>query len=644
MKVLIAVTHLLGAGHLTRAAALARAFAAAGHETVLVSGGRPAPLVRLDGVRLVQLPPLRIEGFDFARLIGPDGETADAPVLAARRALLLDTLDAVRPDAVITELFPFGRRGLADEFLALVEAARTRPQRPLILSSVRDILVPPDRQAKVSEAHERVAALYDAVLIHGDPALAPLDASWPVDARIAGKLRYTGYVDEGGAAPVPDRRHGVLVAAGSSAAGLGLFRTAIAAARLRPDLGWRVLVGHFVPDDELARLSDGLPPQTVMRARPDYRALMAAAAVSVSQCGYNTAVDLMVTGTPAVLVPFEAGRETEQRLRAERLAALGRARILSEDALSPDALLEAVLEAVLEARSAPAPDAPRPSLDGSPRTVAIVEDLRRKGRPGSRPAFGRLRQALERAAGAGRPVRLWWRDDDAVAATPAFDRLLALAGERPLLIAAIPARTEASLGRRLREKANVSLAVHGLAHANHAPPGERSAEFGAHRPLADLSGDAALALRLARQRLPADRLLPVFVPPWNRIAPGLAAHLAALGYGGLSAAGGPPVAGLARADAGLDVIDWRGTRSLRDPEVILGAITAHAEDGSESALGLLTHHLAHDAAVWDFLAELMFTLDHPAVRWDEPRELFGSAVDAAMRAPISCQAERPRAG
>ncbi|MFC6790188.1 hypothetical protein ACFQE0_11510 [Methylobacterium komagatae] len=43
MRVLIAVTHLLGAGHLTRAAALARAFAAAGHETALVSGGHPAP-------------------------------------------------------------------------------------------------------------------------------------------------------------------------------------------------------------------------------------------------------------------------------------------------------------------------------------------------------------------------------------------------------------------------------------------------------------------------------------------------------------------------------------------------------------------------------------------------------------------------
>ena len=66
MRVLIAVTHLLGAGHLTRAAALARAFVEAGHDAMLVSGGVPAPMVRLDGVRLVQLPPLRVAGTAFA--------------------------------------------------------------------------------------------------------------------------------------------------------------------------------------------------------------------------------------------------------------------------------------------------------------------------------------------------------------------------------------------------------------------------------------------------------------------------------------------------------------------------------------------------------------------------------------------------
>lgn len=633
MRILIAVTHLLGAGHLTRAAALARAFAAAGHKTVLVSGGHPAPLVMLDGVRLVQLPPLRIEGFDFGRLIGPDGEAAGAELFAARREALLAALNETAPDAVITELFPLGRRGLAAEFLALVEAARARVPRPLILSSVRDILVAPDRPSKVDEAHQRIAALYEAVLVHGDPALVPLDASWPVDARLADMLRYTGYVDEGGARPVTAERKGILVAAGSSAAGLGLFRAAADAARQRPDLGWSLLVGHGIPDETLAALSGSLPPGTVMRARPDYRALLAQASVSISQCGYNTAVDLLVTDTPAVLVPFEAGRETEQRLRAERLAALGRARIVPEREVSAQTLLAAVVQL-----GGPALAGEAIALDGGTRTVAIVQAMHREA------LFNRLRAALDRAARDGHAVRLWWRDDDAIAATPALDRLLSLADGRPLLIAAIPAGIEPSLGQRLARARNVSVAVHGLGHVDHAPPGTKPAEFGPHRDWSQLREEARRALDLARGALPATLLLPVFVPPWNRMDAAFAAELAGLGYVGLSAAGGAPVPGLARADAALDVIDWRGTRSLRDPASLIAALATHAETGADTVLGLLTHHLAHDEAVWDFLEKVLPVLDHPVIRWCDPRDLFPEAVDATGTAPISPPAEWPRAG
>ena len=68
----------------------------------------------------------------------------------------------------------------------------------------------------------------------------------------------------------------------------------------------------------------------------------------------------------------------------------------------------------------------------------------------------------------------------------------------------------------------------GSSHANHAPAGEKKAEFGAHRPLAIMAADAEQALHVARERL-GHKLLPVFVPPWNRISPDLAAAPAALG-------------------------------------------------------------------------------------------------------------------
>src|SRR3954470_9709998 len=112
----------------------------------------------------------------------------------------------------------------------------------------------------------------------------------------------------------------------------------------------------------------------VERARPDFRALLARAAVSVSQAGYNTAVDLLRAGVAAVLVPFEAGHETEQRLRAECLAALGLARLLPEAELAPATLAERVRIQL----TGGAPPRPEIRLDGAERSIALVEELARR--------------------------------------------------------------------------------------------------------------------------------------------------------------------------------------------------------------------------------------------------------------------------
>ena len=68
-RILIVVTHLLGTGHLARALVLARAFAEAGDKATLVSGGMPVPHLAAEDVDLVQLPPVRSDGTNFARLL-----------------------------------------------------------------------------------------------------------------------------------------------------------------------------------------------------------------------------------------------------------------------------------------------------------------------------------------------------------------------------------------------------------------------------------------------------------------------------------------------------------------------------------------------------------------------------------------------
>jgi predicted glycosyltransferase len=616
LRVLIAVTHLLGAGHFTRAAALARAFARAGHVATLVSGGMPVPLVSLDGVRLVPLPPVRTRGTDFRTLLDADGQPVTPEALAERRETLLAAFREARPDVLITELFPFGRRVLADEFLALLDAARAATPRPLVAASIRDVLVAPKRQDRIAEAHARFARFYDLVLVHGDPHLVPLEASWPVDDAIRPALRYTGYVDEGAeVAPAPERG-GVIVSGGSSAAAMPLYRTALEAAALVPEEPWRVLVGNGVPETDFESLRVAAPGHaTVERARRDFRALLTRASASVSQCGYNTAVDLLRAGVPAVLVPFEAGQETEQRLRAECLRARGLAQVVPEAELSAPRLAAALRAALGQVRHAV-----RIDLDGAGRTVALVEEIvegHARAAPVLAPSlpWRSLDEALARAADAGRVPAFWWRDDDAVAATPALDRLLAMARRcrAPVALAAIPARAEPSLRERLADEPLIQVLVHGLRHANHAPDLAKKAEFGPHRPLARLADDAARALEEAGARL-GPGWLPVFVPPWNRVAPDLVPLLPRLGFCGLSAfkdrKAASPAPGLVQANAHLDPIDWHGGGSLRDPAHVVAelsrAILARLDGGADAAepIGILTHHLVHDPAVWHFCESL----------------------------------------
>lgn len=375
MKVLIVVTHLLGTGHLSRALTLARAFVAAGHRARVVSGGMPAPQLVSDGIELEQLPPLRSDGTDFSRLLDAEGAVAGTDLLAARRDALAATVQAFQPDVLITELFPFGRRILTDEFLALLETAAALTRPPLVLSSVRDILAPPSKPARAERAAEILANLYDGVLVHSDAATMPLEASWPVSEAVRPLLRYTGYVAPAPALPHPDGTGTgeIVVSAGGGAVGETLFRAAVRAAAQQPDQTWRILVGGADPGAlvaELRALVEGTA-SIVEPARSDFRQLLPRAAASVSMCGYNTALDLMQAGTPSVIVPFDDGKEVEQGLRARALSEIPGFAVVESVDLTAENLERALLKVMR--------DSPRDSgglqFNGAAKSVRIAEEM-----------------------------------------------------------------------------------------------------------------------------------------------------------------------------------------------------------------------------------------------------------------------------
>jgi predicted glycosyltransferase len=165
----------------------------------------------------------------------------------------------------------------------------------------------------------------------------------------------------------------VVVSAGGGAAGRALLAAALAARRAGclANLRWRLITGTNLPDGDVTALRASAPAGVMIeRFRSDFAALLRACRVSVSQAGYNTVLDLLAARARAVLVPFAAGRETEQTLRAEFLAALGAAELVRESELSPAALAAAIERAAAR---------PRPSLaidtDGAARSARLIAGM-----------------------------------------------------------------------------------------------------------------------------------------------------------------------------------------------------------------------------------------------------------------------------
>lgn len=374
-RVFLYVQHLLGIGHLRRAATLARVLAAGGFDVLLVSGGAPDDGLALEGVRFHQLPPLRAADAGLKELARLDGTPLDDAFRTDRTRRLVALFQSESPDVLMTEQFPFGRTQLRFELLPLLEAAQDQPSSPWIVSSVRDVV---RRSASPARVEEMVATFeaFDTLLIHADPALVRFEESFPAWDEVKARAIYTGYVAEADESSPSDVGKGeVIVSAGGGAVGAPLLHAALKARPMTPlaDRRWRLLVGPNVPSADQAALAKAATAGIVVEPmRGDFPALLRNAALSISQAGYNTVVETLCHADRAVLVPFGTARETEQADRARLLAARGMVASVPPDRLSPETLAAAVTAAWAgpSIRSFPPVD-----TRGGPATVAALRQM-----------------------------------------------------------------------------------------------------------------------------------------------------------------------------------------------------------------------------------------------------------------------------
>ena len=372
MRVLCHAQHLSGVGHFVRMHAIASGLADGGHEVHLLDGGRPVP--RADtAARLHRLPLPRLERLG-GRLVGAGG-THGPTVVAERARCLADAVARIRPDVVVVDHFPFSKWELEPEIAAMAGAARRQGAR--VVCSLRDVVrqtafedVPP--AAYAARVLESLDAHFDGVLVHADPAFVRLEEHLSRASELPVPWRYTGFV--GAASPSPGGAgapgsYAVLSCGGPAAA--PFLRAAVDGFRRAAVGDMRLLV---FPDPSTAAAGGdvlgvaGDDRACVCGFTSEFASRLAGSALSVSRAGYNTTVDLLRAGVPAVVVPDP--RMSDQAARARRLAELGIATMVEGDPPSPDAIAAAIVRALA---------APRPrhglDLEGVATTRTLLERL-----------------------------------------------------------------------------------------------------------------------------------------------------------------------------------------------------------------------------------------------------------------------------
>src|SRR5260370_1018598 len=105
------------------------------------------------------------------------------------------------------------------------------------------------------------------------------------------------------------------------------------------------------------------------RFRDEFPALLGRCALSISQAGYNTTLDIIRARPRAIVVPFAASGETEQAVRSALLAQRGILHVVPEAALDGARLAAAIVAAL----AAPLPAAPLAvRLDGAAASAALI--------------------------------------------------------------------------------------------------------------------------------------------------------------------------------------------------------------------------------------------------------------------------------
>lgn len=335
-RLLVYCQHLLGIGHLSRCLALANG-SLDDFEVSFVQGGPDV------GKSILHpqfhhhfLSPLLMREED-SMLYSPMGANV-AECVEMRRTQLQEILRTPF-DALLVELYPFGRRKQRDEIRFLIDEARRVQPGLKVACSLRDIVVGRQDNSKFAEfVSEELRARFDLVLVHSDPTLLPMTLPFEMDAGLSIPYHYTGFVTEGRNAELSEKRdNSILVSLGGGSVGDELIRSILQVAERAEELHFKIVVSPAMPSHLKGALeSCVLKNVSILPFSQEFENLMSRSRLSISMAGYNTVMNLLNTRTYGLVLPY--GQNEEQQTRAEVFARQGFLETLGPEDLEPSRL------------------------------------------------------------------------------------------------------------------------------------------------------------------------------------------------------------------------------------------------------------------------------------------------------------------
>jgi predicted glycosyltransferase len=362
MKVWYYCQHVLGIGHFHRSLEICKAIARH-HQITLILGGPPVEVSDPD-IHVLKLPGLQMDS-EFNNMVPCDSNLSLAEVKTTRQKQLFSHFQKERPEIFITELYPFGRKAFRFELDPLLAAIRDGSlPNCSCYCSVRDILVEKKtgRQKFEQRVIQTLNAYFSGILIHADPEIITLKETFNRLDEIQPPLYYTGFVTK--SKPREDRARRrrtlnlspndklIVASIGGGNVGSELLQAVILAFKLLETaipIHLQLFCGPYYDDKMYMALQNNIRDNiTIDRFTDHFPEWLAAADLSISMAGYNTCMNLVQAGIPALLYPFKQNRE--QRLRADRLGRKIPISIIEDTDLNPDLLAKKIIKQLENSR------------------------------------------------------------------------------------------------------------------------------------------------------------------------------------------------------------------------------------------------------------------------------------------------------